>query len=194
MSILDQFFFDRNTLTVAQDLIGCYVVHHYNGHKLIGKIVETEAYLGLDDPASHAYRGKTNRNAPMFGPVGHAYVYLSYGMHYCFNTVARESSKAAGGVLIRAVEPIEGIELMKENRKISCPIRITNGPGKFTQAMGITMNHKGVKLDPSSNIYLLSKDISQSFQIEASRRIGISQAQDALWRFCEQGNKWVSRR
>lgn len=192
MSILKQSFFNRNTLTVAQDLIGCFLVHEYNGQTLVGKIVETEAYLGLEDQASHAYWGKTNRNAPMFGPVGHAYVYVSYGMHYCFNTVARESSQAAGGVLIRAVEPIQGIELMKENRKISCPIRITNGPGKLTQALGITLNHKGAKLDQTSNLYLMEKDSKQPIQLGVSKRIGISRAQDVLWRFYEQGNRWVS--
>lgn len=193
MTILDQAFFDRDTLQVAQDLIGCYLVHEYNGQKLIGKIVETEAYLGLEDPASHAYIGKNNRNAPMFGPVGHAYVYVSYGIHYCFNTVARHSSQAAGGVLIRALEPIQGVQIMQKNRNITCPINITNGPGKLTQAMGITIEHKGIKLDCSQKLYIMRGQQTNDFVIKKSKRIGISRAQEMPWRFYEQGNKWISR-
>lgn len=193
MSILDQSFFARDTITVAKELLGCYLVHEINGKKLIGKIVETEAYLGLQDPASHAYRGKTDRNAPMFGPVGHAYVYVSYGIHYCFNTVARTSDMPAGGVLIRALEPVEGIEIMKSNRGISCPITITNGPGKLTQAMGITLEHKGKLLDKKNNLYLMQGEKNNSSLIVTTQRIGISQAQDKLWRFHLINNKWVSK-
>lgn len=194
MSILDQSFFACDTCIVAQELIGCYLVHELNGAKLIGKIVETEAYLGLSDPASHAYRGKTDRNAPMFGPVGHAYVYISYGIHYCFNIVARVPQMSAGGVLIRALEPVEGIEIMKKNRGLSCPITITNGPGKLTQAMGITLAHKGMPLTQESKLYLFKKVPSKQQLIIRSERVGISQAKDKPWRFYLADNKWVSKK
>lgn len=193
MSDLDHSFFSIDTIAAARELIGCYLIHEINGTQLVGMIVETEAYLGMSDPASHAYRGKTDRNGPMFGPVGHSYVYISYGIHHCFNVVARAPHAPAGGVLIRALQPIQGIEIMKRNRGIESDITITNGPGKLTQAMGITMQHKGTRLAKESNLYLMRGQQIELSDIISSKRIGISLAQDELLRFYIARNKWVSK-
>lgn len=194
MSVLDNSFFSINTICAAQQLLGCYLVHDVGGTQLVGMIVETEAYLGVSDPASHAYCGKTERNAPMFGPVGHGYVYVSYGIHHCFNVVARAADTVAGGVLIRALQPIQGIEVMKRNRGLDSDIAITNGPGKLTQAMGITMQHKGKQLVKESSLYLVRGHEIPSSSIIASKRVGISQAQEELLRFHIARNKWVSKK
>lgn len=130
----------------------------------------------------------------MFGPVGHSYVYISYGIHHCFNVVARTPQAPAGGVLIRALQPIQGVEIMKRNRGIDSDLAITNGPGKLTQAMGITLNHKGTRLDTNSNLYLTrGQEIAKS-SIIATTRIGISQGQNEVLRFYIQNNKWVSKK
>ncbi len=190
MSILPRSFYARPTVQVAQDLLGCFLVREINGQKLIGKIVETEAYCGPIDPASHAYK-KTPRSEPMYGPVGHAYIYFIYGNHYCLNTVARAENEIAGGVLIRAVEPIAGIEVMKKNRGQENEIVISNGPGKLTQAFGITKKHNQIDLTQNDQFYIIEKERSEP--IIASKRIGIKKAADTLWRFCIKKNAWVSK-
>jgi len=144
-------FFAKETTLVAQELLGKLLVLHHNNSLLIGMIVETESYRS-DDPASHAFIGKTERNSAMFGPVGHAYVYMNHGVHYGFNIVARSKKYPAGGVLIRAVEPLEGIETMKNNRKLLITDKtktlknLTNGPGKLTQAFGINKKYNNLNL------------------------------------------------
>lgn len=175
-------FFSRDTVEVAQDLLGKILVHENNGKLLSGIIIETEAYTS-DEPACHAYRGKTKRTEALFGPVGHAYVYFIYGNHYCMNIVAREKGCPAGGVLIRGLKPIEGIENMKQNRGIVDLKNLTNGPGKLTQALGITKNHYGLKLSKENGLYLIEGIAVNKKDIKATPRIGISQAQDKLWRF-----------
>lgn len=182
MNILQQRFFQRNTVQVAQDLLGCIVVRKYNNQIISGKIIETEAYTA-DDPACHAYRGKTKRNAALFGQVGSAYVYMSYGLHYCLNVVAREQNALAGGVLIRALQPLEGIEKMhilrnKKNQKL-----LTNGPGNVTQALGVTIEQNGLALNEKNGLWIVQPENKSIIDITATPRIGISVAQDKLWRF-----------
>ena len=181
MNILHHDFFQQNTIHVAQKLLGCILVRNYNGQIISGRIIETEAYTA-DDPACHAYSGKTQRNAALFGPVGHAYVYLSYGIHYCFNVVAREQSVSAGGVLIRALQPIEGIEIMKDLRSMRNEKNLANGPGKVGQALGLDLNFCGKALTQKNGLYILEPE-NKIIDIKATPRIGISVAQEKLWRF-----------
>jgi len=140
-------FYNRSTLTVARELIGARLVRILDGVKLVGLITETEAYIGEDDLACHAKAGLTARTAPMYGPPGHAYVYFTYGHHWMLNAVTeREGFPAA--VLIRAIQPIEGIEIMMERRKG----RDTLGPGKLTQALGITKSENQIDLTEANSI------------------------------------------
>ena len=178
-------FFNEPTVELAKTLLGKYLV--FNG--LCGKIVETEAYLFHDDPGCHACRGLTARNAPMFGPAGRTYVYLIYGMYYCLNVVSGKTGEGEA-VLIRALEPVEGIEQMKKRRKTDKIENLCNGPGKLTQAFGITKIH--------NNLSLFDGDIKihnnrEKPEIETSRRIGLSDGADLELRFFIKGNKFVSR-
>jgi DNA-3-methyladenine glycosylase len=193
-------FYARDTVTVAQELLGKVVVRIVNDVVLAGIIVETEAYRS-DDAACHAYKivrsrapGKTDRTAPLFGPVGHTYVYFIYGTHFCVNLVARDASVPAGGVLIRAVEPLAGIEHMQAMRGVSAITDLTNGPGKLTQALSITRDHGGIDVTSPGLLYVGEGAAYAASDIIATPRIGISQAREHLWRFCVRGNKWVSKR
>lgn len=189
---LSRSFFMHDTPHVAQALLGKLLIHYYNGHLLVGKIVETESYRS-DDPASHAFIGKTERNSALFGPVGHSYVYIIYGLHYGFNVVAREKKFPAGGVLIRALEPLIGIDVMQKNRGITNAKNLTNGPGKLTQAFKITKALNDVDLMHSETFFLAESDEKKSpLLVKTSPRIGISKAKDTLWRFYIQGNPFVS--
>ena len=143
--------------------------------------METEAYKHKEDPASHAYRSITERNKIMFGQVGSAYVYFTYGMYFCFNVVAKTSKNPAGAVLIRAIEPDKGIEIMLKNRGKKDPVNLTNGPAKLSQALKITKKHYGIDLTKESELYI-TKGIKPR-QIISSPRIGISKAVDKLWNF-----------
>src|SRR3989338_2706135 len=146
MKILDRAFFGRNTQIVAAELIGKILVLNQGGSLVSGKIVETEAYFGADDPASHAFRGATPRNRVMFGPAGVSYVYLTYGNHHCLNIVT-ETDGVAGAVLLRALEPLSGLSRMKKRRGKKHPAAaLTNGPGKLTQAFGITRDHSEIDM------------------------------------------------
>ena len=189
-------FYNRNTLKVAQDLLGKFLVRKIGDKIIAGKIVETEGYVGPSDLASHASRGKTTRTAPMFGPPGHAYIYLVYGLNYCFNIVTEKENYPAA-VLIRAIEPTAGINLIKEYRKTQKSIfNLTNGPGKLCQALKIdkTLNNldltdrtlwledRGLKIKPS--------------EIIATKRIGVDYAgkyKNKPWRFYLKGNPFVSK-
>jgi len=192
MRILRREFYSRDTVEVAKDLLGKYLVRQIDNDLLIGKIVEVEAYKGSDDPASHAYRGKTTRNTLMFGEAGHAYIYFIYGKHHCLN-VTTEKVGTPGAVLIRALEPIFGIEFMKKNRKSEDLVNLTNGPGKLTEAMKITKKLNGWDLTRGERLFVCEPALKGSFRIKSTTRVGIREGVDKPWRFYVEGNKFVSK-
>lgn len=169
---------------VAQQLIGVVVLVNGVG----GRIVETEAY-DREDPASHAYSGPTERNASMFGPPAHAYVYRSYGIHWCLNFVCREAGHGAG-VLLRALEPVAGLDVMRMRRDAEDERLLCSGPGKLCQALGVTRGHNGMAL-AAAPFELLAAPAG--IEIVAGPRIGISKAVDVAWRFGLAGSRFVSR-
>ncbi len=181
MNTLPRKFYLEDTVTVARNLLGKKIVRKIGRTEVSGIITETEAYRHKDDPASHAHRKITERNKAMFGDVGMAYVYFTYGMYYCFNVVARNPKVAAGAVLIRAIEPEKGIKKMQENRNKKDLKDLTNGPAKLTQAMEITKEHYGVDLTKNSKLYITEGIKAKN--IISSPRIGIRQATDKLWNF-----------
>jgi DNA-3-methyladenine glycosylase len=183
----------NDPLSGARHLLGAILVRTLSdGTQLIGRIVETEAYHEAD-PASHTFRGKGSRNLAMFGPPGHAYIYLSYGMHWCFNVTAGQDGKGAG-ILIRAVEPLEGIEVMRQLRRgITHTTQLTNGPGKVGQALAIDKSLYGHDLSKPP-LQLLEGPKVKPDDIITGPRIGISQAVDELLRFYVRDNPYVSRK
>jgi DNA-3-methyladenine glycosylase len=186
--VLPKEFYERPTIEVARDCLGKIVVHG----RTAGRIVETEAYLGIDDAAAHAYAGITNRTRVLFGPPGHAYIYFIYGMYECLNFVA-EPDGTAGGVLIRAVEPVSGIELMQRRRPAAKRIEdLTSGPGKLTVAMGITRKQNGTSLIDGP-IQVLQPSEDRPFEIGVSARIGITKSVEHPLRFFIAGSRFVSR-
>ena len=176
--------FADDSSSVARQLIGATVLVDGVG----GRIVETEAYDRLD-PASHTYGGMTPRNAAMFGPPAHAYVYRSYGIHWCLNFVCREAGHGAG-VLIRAIEPLAGLDRMRERRGVGELRRLCSGPGKVCQALGITQRHNRLALD-APPFTLLARE--EAFAVQAGPRIGISRAMDTPWRFVLAGSPYLSK-
>ena len=184
-------FYNRPTLKVAKELLGKYLVVNINGKKLSGKIVETEAYRGPYDPASHAYGGMTPRNRIMFGEPGHAYVYFTYGMYYCLNVITERKGFPAA-VLIRALEPKEGIVIMKRRRKKEKPEDLTSGPGKLCQAMGINKTLYGANLT-GQTIYVEDRG-EKAGKIVSTNRIGIDEGKEKKWRFYLKDNRFVSRK
>ena len=182
LNITPREFYLQDTVIVAKNLLGKKIIRKTGNCKMSGIITETEAYKHKDDPASHAFRKMTDRNKAMFGEVGFAYVYFTYGMHYCFNIVARNPKTAAGAVLIRAIEPENGIGQMQKNRGNASLKNLTNGPAKLTQALRITKEHYGVDLTKKSNIYIMEGE-NRSNRIISSPRIGIKEATDKLWNF-----------
>jgi len=183
MVILARSFYDRDTVDVAKDLLGKTLVRKINGNIISGIISETEAYRYKDDPASHTYGGMTERNKAMFGPVGRAYVYFTYGMHYCVNAVARSPDYDAGAVLIRSLVPKKGIDFMVHQRKISDISNLTNGPAKLTQALMITKKEYGEDLTKRSSLYVIDGLKIKKSQILSGPRIGIKKANDKMWNF-----------
>ena len=189
-SVLGTAFYGRPTAEVARSLLGKYLVRRLNGDVLIGRIVETEGYYFENDPACHAYRGMTKRNEAMFGPSGRAYVYFTYGNHYLLNVVTNR--KGVGeAVLIRALEPVSGIEKMRELRGRTLEKDLTTGPGKLAQAFGIDKGLNGRDLR-TSELRIASKEESEDFRIGRSRRIGISEGRELLERYYIAGNRFVS--
>ena len=181
MNILPREFYQRDTVIVAKKLLGKKLVRKIGNQEISGIITETEAYRNEDDPASHAFRKITDRNKVMFGDVGISYVYFTYGMHYCFNIVAKKSKVPAGAVLIRAIEPDKGIKKMQENRVSKDIKNLTNGPAKITQALNITKEHYGIDLTKKSEIYI-TEGIKVK-KIAEAQRIGIKNGKEFLWNF-----------
>ncbi len=183
-------FYLQPTLDVARSLLGKILVHRTPRGIIAGRIVETEAYTS-DDPACHACNGMTKRNAMMFGAPGHAYVYFTYGMYHCFNAVTAPEG-VGEAVLVRAVEPLEGIESMEENRGTEVLTNLCSGPGKLCMAFGLDRRHNG--LDLTGSDLVIVDDGCQPGDIATATRIGIRQGVDLPWRFYITGNPHVSRR
>jgi len=181
MKRLPRSFYSQDTVDVAKDLLGKILVRRIGKNTISGMITETEAYGQSNDPASHAFRGITPRNRAMFEQVGHAYVYFTYGMHYCMNAVAYGKDMKAGAVLIRGIKPKKGISIMIKNRNISDLAHLANGPAKLTQAMNITKGQYGEDLTKESSIYILDNDIKP--KIISNKRIGIRAATEKMWNF-----------
>jgi len=180
-----------DSLAAAPLLLGCYLIRQTPAGRLKLKIVETEAYH-QDDPASHSFRGLTPRTAPMFQAGGRLYVYFTYGMHYCLNIVTGPAG-VGEGVLLRAAEPVDGIEQMKANRQVNDIRNLANGPGKLAQALGIfDTSLSGKILNKSSILLENGKDIAAS-DIVASPRIGITKATEQPWRFYVRRSPFVSK-
>ena len=179
--ILDRKFYERETVIVAKQLIGKKLTRKVQNTKLTGIITETEAYRGEDDLASHAAVKMTNRNRAMFGQVGMSYVYFTYGMYFMLNVVAKSRKQNAGAVLIRGIYPRDGIKIMIKNRGIKDVNKITNGPGKLTLAIDVTMKENNIDLTKKSSIYI-SKGITPK-KIKKLPRVGISKAIDKKWNF-----------
>jgi DNA-3-methyladenine glycosylase len=196
---LSRSFFARDTLAVTRDLLGRYLVHELDGMRLSGKIVEVEAYVGEDDEASHASPGPTERNASMYGPAGHAYVYLIYGMYHCFNIVTERAGFPAA-VLVRALEPLEGLDSMRKRRGavgMRDIHKLTSGPGRLCQAMAIDRQHDGADLcAPQASLFLEMGDSIPDAVVASSPRINVRGDEVATrtpWRFYVQGSPHVSR-
>jgi len=187
---LQKEFYLQKCLVVAKELIGKILVRIKDGKVYSGIIVETEAYLGAKDPASHAYPGKTRRNENMFSDGGIIYVYFTYGNHYCFNVVT-EPSGIANAVLIRAVEPMLGIDEMKQNRGTCDIYNLASGPGKLTKAFEIDAKLNGSDL-AGSEIFIMENE-QKDIKVARSKRIGITKNPDKLFRFYAKDNRFVSR-
>ena len=177
-------FFARSVHEVAPELLGATLLVDGVG----GAIVEVEAY-DQEDPASHGYRGPTERNASMFGPPGHAYVYRSYGIHWCLNLVCEEDG-VASAVLVRAVEPTFGVERMRARRRVDDERLLCSGPGRLCRALGVTREHDGLPLDEPP---FALRGREQEPEIAAAARIGITAAADRPWRYVVKGSRFASR-
>lgn len=185
-----QEFYARDTNQVAKDLLGCYIVHHSPEGITAGMIVETEAYLQHGDPACHTSRGMTKRNQVMFGQPGLAYVYFTYGMHYCFNVVTNEAG-VGDAVLLRALQPLAGVPLMQSRRHKEKLTDLCSGPAKLVQAMGITKEHNG------SNLITGPINIYPGAPVEAivtTTRIGIKVGEELPYRYYIKDNPYISRK
>lgn len=181
--LLPREFYHRDTVQVARELLGALLVRVHNGHAMAGIIAETEAYCGELDPASHAYRRETPRNKAMFGEVGHSYVYFTYGNHYCLNLVARPEGQKAGGVLIRALIPVQGIEHMQHHRGVTEINRLTSGPGNVGKALQLNREENDIDVTKQGELYVMQGSVIPDADVQITPRIGISKAQDKLWRF-----------
>jgi len=182
-------FYNRPTLDVAQNLLGKLIVWDCSRGRLAARIVEVEAYVGEDDPACHAAVGPTARNQVMYGRPGFSYVYFIYGMYHCFNIVTERKGFPAA-VLLRAAEPVEGLEVMRQNSPRSRTATILSGPGKFCRAFGLTVKHSGVDLT-GDLIYLCDAPASES-DVVVTRRVGINKGVDLPYRFFLDGSSAVS--
>lgn len=188
---LPRSFFARPSTEVAPDLLGRVLVRILpDGTRLSATIVETEAY-GEGDPASHAFRGRTPRNAVMFGPPGHLYVYFTYGMHFCMNVVT-ESEGRGSAVLLRAAEPLQGHEAMAERRGTSDVRRLCSGPARWTQAFGIARGENGADLVRGREVYLLQGEPMPRSAVRITTRVGVNVGIERPWRFLAAESPFVS--
>jgi DNA-3-methyladenine glycosylase len=200
MSRLSREFFARDTLSVARDLLGMRLVRMLDGQHLSGIIVECEAYIGQGDTACHASRGRTSRTEVMFGPPGFAYVYFTYGMHWLLNVVTEEKGFPAA-VLLRAIQPLEGIETMRTLRQVKGRPRsdreLTSGPARLTQALAIDKSFNGADLANGDLLWLEPGDSVSDDDVERGQRIGVNYALEkdrvAPWRLWVRDNHFVSR-
>lgn len=176
---------------MARDLLGRVLVRDLPGARLTARLVECEAYQ-QDDPASHSFRGPTTRNGVMFGPPGRLYVYLSYGMHFAMNVVTGREGEGSA-VLLRAAEPLEGLEEMMAARGARDPRLLCAGPGRLTQALGIDRSHDGLDLTEGRGLFLAPGRPVPDGRVHAGPRVGISVATEVPWRFLEAGSRYVSR-
>lgn len=184
-------FYDRPTEDVARELLGAVLEHRLGEGVVRGRIVETEAYLGPHDPACHAAAGLTARTRTLHGPPGRAYVYFIYGMHWCFNAVTREAGHGSA-VLIRALEPLSGIEQMRRRRGVPRDVDLTSGPARLCDAFGIDAEQNGVRLDRGPLRILQGVDVPDE-DVLVTPRIGIRKAADWPLRFLVKRNRFVSR-
>jgi DNA-3-methyladenine glycosylase len=194
---LPRAFFNRDSRLVGRELLGKILVRREGRKKLVGRVVEVEAYLGKDDPAAHSFGGPTPRNLVMFGPPGFAYVYFIYGNHYCLNVSCQPEGHAAA-VLFRALEPLAGLEEMARSRDMTIEsprdLRLlTSGPGRMAEALGVTRERdNGKDLTTSRSDLWLADDGFAPARSLATRRIGITKAADRPWRYVIAGNPFVS--
>jgi len=189
---LPRSFYARDTAVVAKDLLHKHLVRRTSEGDIVAKIVEVEAYKGAEDPASHAYKGLTERNWPMFGKPGCAYIYFIYGNHHCLN-VTTEREGVPGAVLIRAVEIVDGLELARKNRKADSLVDLSNGPSKLTEALNISEIYNGLDLTERNELFICPSETIESFETTTSRRIGVKAGSEKPWRFYIKNNKFVSK-
>ena len=191
--ILPRAFFDRSSIEVAPDLLGRVLAHDTPDGSVSVRITEVEAYSGEADPASHAYRGRTRRNAVMYGPPGHAYVYFTYGMHFCVNLVCLGEG-VASAVLLRAGEVVDGLETARERARAGAPARdLARGPARLTRALGIARAQDGADVcDPSGSLRILPGAPADHALIRTGPRTGVSTAKDVPWRFYLDAEPTVS--
>lgn len=190
--MLPRSFYARDTEVVARELLGCVLECHSDHGVASGRIVETEAYIGEHDLACHAAAGRTRRTAPLYGPPGMSYVYFIYGVHWCFNAVTRAEGLPSA-VLIRALEPLEGLPLMRERRPAAKrDVDLANGPGKLCAALGIDASHNTLPLDELP-LVIRQGDPVPAADVVVTPRIGITQCADWLLRWLVRDNNYVSR-
>jgi DNA-3-methyladenine glycosylase len=189
--VLGPEFYSQDTAIVARLLIGKILVSTKGGHRTSGRIVETEAYLGMEDEASHSWRGPSARNSVMFGPAGHIYVYFIYGMHYCLNIVTGPP-EVGEAVLLRALEPLEGLGAMQQRRGTELTSSLASGPAKLVQALGVDISDNGTALEGAEELWLEDDGTEQA--VSSGPRIGISRSTHLPLRFWATGSPFVSKR
>ena len=191
MRKLPRDFYDRDTIVVAQELLGKCLVHVSEGIRRIGRIVEVEAYLGPHDLAAHSSKGLTPRTKVMFGPPGHAYVYIIYGMHHCMNVVCGTQGHASA-VLLRAGEVVEGLDLARVRRTNIRDRDLARGPARLCSALGVNLSHNGLDLSDSPLTLELAADPAPVDRVSYGPRVGLRLAADRPWRFWLTGEPTVS--